>query len=172
MVELDEFKAILNSYTKPLVEVRIHFDLVNKEQRIQELEREMEAPGFWDNPEKSQESMKTLKSLKDDVAVYQQLKDQYEEIELLQEMGYEENDPEVIPEIQETLDSFRATFDAVRIKTLLSGEYDRANAIVTLHAGGRRNRVLRLGFHALPDVLPLGRQKRISAGSAGLSGRR
>ena len=43
----------------------------------------MEAPGFWDNPEKSQESMKTLKSLKDDVAVYQQLKDQYEEIELL-----------------------------------------------------------------------------------------
>ncbi len=95
----------------------------------------MEAPGFWDNPEKSQESMKVLKSLKDDVQVYQQLKEQYEEVELLLEMGYEENDPAVIPEIQEILDSFRETFDAVRIKTLLSGEYDNSNAIVTLHAG-------------------------------------
>ena len=55
----------------------------------------MEAPGFWDDPEKSQESMKVLKSLKDDVEVYQQLKEQYEEVELLLEMGYEENDPAV-----------------------------------------------------------------------------
>lgn len=95
----------------------------------------MEAPDFWDNPEKSQESMKVLKSLKDDVEVYSQLKEQYDEIELLIEMGYEENDPAVIPEIQETLDSFRDTFDSIRIKTLLSGEYDKDNAIVTLHAG-------------------------------------
>ena len=95
----------------------------------------MEAPGFWDDPEKSQESMKVLKSLKDDVEVYQQLKEQYEEVELLLEMGYEENDPAVIPEIQETLDSFKEAFEAIRIKTLLSGEYDNTNAIVTLHAG-------------------------------------
>ena len=95
----------------------------------------MEAPGFWDDPEKSQESMKMLKSLKDDVEVYQQLKEQYEEVELLLEMGYEESDPAVIPEIQETLDSFREAFEAIRIKTLLSGEYDNNNAIVTLHAG-------------------------------------
>ncbi|MDY3250825.1 MAG: peptide chain release factor 2 [Candidatus Choladocola sp.] len=135
MVELDQFKTILNSYTKPLVEVRDSLDLVNKEQRIQELEREMEAPDFWDNPEKSQESMKTLKSLKDDLEIYRQLTSQYEEIELLIEMGYEENDASVIPEIQETLDSFQQTFDDIRIKTLLSGEYDKSNAIVTLHAG-------------------------------------
>ena len=95
----------------------------------------MEAPGFWDDPEKSQESMKVLKSLKDDVEVYQQLKEQYEEVELLLEMGYKENDPAVIPEIQETLDSFKEAFEAIRIKTLLSGEYDNTNAIVTLHAG-------------------------------------
>lgn len=95
----------------------------------------MEAPDFWDNPEKSQESMKTLKSLKDDLEIYRQLTSQYEEIELLIEMGYEENDASVIPEIQETLDSFQQTFDDIRIKTLLSGEYDKSNAIVTLHAG-------------------------------------
>ncbi|MCC8066357.1 MAG: peptide chain release factor 2 [Clostridiales bacterium] len=135
MVELDQFKTILNSFTKPLVEVRDSLDLVNKEQRIQELERRMEEPDFWDNPEKSQESMKTLASLKEDVTTCKQLQDQYEEIELLIEMGYEENDASVLPEIQKMLDEFQQTLDDIRIKTLLSGEYDEANAIVTLHAG-------------------------------------
>ncbi len=95
----------------------------------------MEAPDFWDNPEKSQESMRTLKYLKDDLETYRKLKDQYEEIELLIEMGYEENDETVIPEIQEMLESFEATFEDIRIRTLLSGEYDKDDAIVTLHAG-------------------------------------
>ena len=95
----------------------------------------MEAPNFWDDPEKSQEAMKTLKSLKDDIETYQQLENQYEEIEMLIEMGYEENDPAVIPEIEETMASFQETLDNIRIKTLLSGEYDESNAIVTLHAG-------------------------------------
>lgn len=95
----------------------------------------MEAPDFWDNPEKSQESMKTLKYLKDDLETYQKLKNQYEEIELLIEMGYEENDASVIPEIQEMLEDFQTTFENIRIRTLLSGEYDTDDAIVTLHAG-------------------------------------
>ena len=95
----------------------------------------MEEPGYWDDASKSAEGMKLLATLKEDVATYQKLKDQYEEIELLIDMGYEENDPAVIPEIQETLDEFRTTFDDIRIKTLLSGEYDNSNAIVTLHAG-------------------------------------
>ena len=51
------------------------------------------------------------------------------------EMGYEENDPDVVPEIEEMLQNFQETFDAIRIKTLLSGEYDTHDAIVTLHAG-------------------------------------
>lgn len=109
--------------------------MANKEQRIQELEREMEAPDFWDNPEKSQESMKTLKSMKDDIAIYAKLKEEYEEIETLIEMAAEENDALLIPEIQELFDDFRTTYENIRIKTLLSGEYDRDNAIVTLHAG-------------------------------------
>ena len=95
----------------------------------------MEAPDFWDNPEKSQESMKTLKSMKDDIAVYAKLKEEHEEIETLIEMAAEENDASLLPEIQELLDDFRITYDEIRIKTLLSGEYDKDNAIVTLHAG-------------------------------------
>lgn len=96
---------------------------------------EMEAPGFWDNPDKSNALMKELKGLKDTVDVYQQLKTSYEDIETLIEMGYEENDVDVIPEIREELDSFIRIFEATRIKTLLSGEYDKCNAILKLNAG-------------------------------------
>lgn len=109
--------------------------MANKEKRIQELEMEMEAPDFWDRPERSQELMKELKYLKDDIETYRKLTTQMEDMETLIEMGYEENDPELIPEIQEMLKEFEADYEAIRVKTLLSGEYDKDNAIVTLHAG-------------------------------------
>ena len=95
----------------------------------------MEAPDFWDNTELSQVKMKELKSLKDDVETYAQLSGQFEDIETLLEMGYEENDASLIPEIEESLQEFEETFENIRIKTLLSGEYDMENAIVSLHAG-------------------------------------
>ena len=73
--------------------------------------------------------------MKDDIAIYAKLKDEFDEIETLIEMAAEENDESLIPEIQDLLDDFRKTYDDIRIKTLLSGEYDKDNAIVTLHAG-------------------------------------
>lgn len=79
--------------------------------------------------------MKNLKSMKDDIAIYAKLKDEFDEIETLIEMAAEENDESLIPEIQDLLDDLRKTYDDIRIKTLLSGEYDKDNAIVTLHAG-------------------------------------
>ncbi len=135
VVELDQFKTTINTYTEPLKEVRDSLDLVNKEQRIQELEREMEAPNFWDDPERAQGMMKTLNSLKSDKETYEDLVTQKEDIETMIEMGYEENDPDLIPEIQEMLDEFQTKFDNIRIKTLLSGEYDQKNAIIKLNAG-------------------------------------
>ena len=95
----------------------------------------MEAADFWDDPEVSQKKMKELKSMKDDVATYASLTTQFEDIETLIEMGYEENDATLIPEIEEMLTEFTTTYDAIRAKTLLSGEYDGDNAIVSLHAG-------------------------------------
>ena len=95
----------------------------------------MEAPDFWDDTERSQNSMKELKSLKDDVETYDRLMEVFEEIEILIEMGYEENDSSVLPEIEEQLSELEREYEAIRIKTLLSGEYDKDNAIVTLHSG-------------------------------------
>ena len=95
----------------------------------------MEAPDFWNDPVVSQEKMKELKSLKDDVQTYATLSGQYDDIETMIEMGYEEEDPELIPEIAEMMDEFVSTYENIRMKTLLSGEYDRNNAILSLHAG-------------------------------------
>ena len=95
----------------------------------------MEAPDFWDDPAVSQEKMKRLKSLKDDVATYASLEEQYDDIETMIEMGYEENDASLLPEIAEMMEAFESTYENIRMKTLLSGEYDGDNAIVSLHAG-------------------------------------
>ena len=95
----------------------------------------MEAPGYRDNPEKAQQGMIALKGLKDEVETYDGLKTSYEDIETLLEMGYEEEDESIIPEVQAEMDDFVERFEALRIKTLLSGEYDRDNAILKLNAG-------------------------------------
>ena len=95
----------------------------------------MEDGDFWNDPVVSQNKMKTLKSMKDDVATYEKLATQFDDIETLIEMGYEENDASLIPEIEEMLSEFVTTFENIRIKTLLSGEYDGDNAILSLHAG-------------------------------------
>lgn len=95
----------------------------------------MEEPGFWDEPEESQKIMKNLKDLKDQVETVEHLEQSYEDIGLLIEMAYEEEDESVLPEIEEELNAFEEGYESLRIQTLLSGEYDKYNAIVTLHAG-------------------------------------
>lgn len=95
----------------------------------------MEEPGFWDDPEKSTKMVREAKNLKDTVETYKKLEQQYEDIKVMIEMGYEENDASLIPEIQEMLDEFVEQLETIRIQTLLSGEYDNCNAILKLNAG-------------------------------------
>lgn len=95
----------------------------------------MEAPGFWDDPDRSNKQMKELKQLKDSVEQGNALQTKYEDIETLIEMGYEAEDEDMIPEIREELDSFIEEFETLRISTLLSEEYDKCNAILKLNAG-------------------------------------
>lgn len=95
----------------------------------------MEAPGFWDNPEVSNTKMKELKNLKDLVENMDHLRDQYEDIMTLIEMGNEEEDQELAADIRNELDEFIKTFEDIRISTLLFDEYDSYNAILKLNAG-------------------------------------
>ena len=96
---------------------------------------EMRAPDFWDDPEKSNQKMRESKGLKDIVETMNGLSGQYNDILELIELGYEDNDPAIIPDIEEELVSFKETFENIRISTLLSGEYDKNNAILKLNAG-------------------------------------
>ena len=113
----------------------IHFDLVNKKEKVEEIEAIMQEPNFWDSPEKSQNYMKELKNLKDSISEYEELKREYEDVETLLEMGYEMQDASLIAEVEEALDLFVTHYERLHLETLLSGEYDSNNAILTLHAG-------------------------------------
>ena len=135
MLELDELKGQLAEYKEPLEQVRKSLDIEGKKNRIEELERKMAAPDFWNDPEASSRQSQELKNLKDDVAQINALDETYADIEAYIELGNEEEDPETAAEAKELFDGFVEDFETLRVKTLLSGEYDRENAIVTLHAG-------------------------------------
>ena len=95
----------------------------------------MEEPDFWNDPERSTRIVKEAKNLKDTVDGYKKLEEELEEIELMIEMGNEENDPSVVPEVAEMVKDFESKLESMRISTLLSGEYDGCNAILRLNAG-------------------------------------
>ena len=95
----------------------------------------MEAPDFWDDSEKASQAMKEVKDLKEIVGRADGLQQKYEDIMTLIEMAYEEEDEELAAEIGEELAAFTSEFDDLRITTMLTGEYDDSNAILTLHAG-------------------------------------
>lgn len=113
----------------------IHFDLANKKNRVEELDRTMEEPGFWDNPEKSTAIVQESKKLKDVIERYEKLGSDREDMLTLIEIAEEENDSSMVSELEESLAAFEKEYDDLRIETLLAGEYDRDNAILTLHAG-------------------------------------
>ena len=95
----------------------------------------MEEPDFWDNPEQSQHVMRELKSLESQVETSENLFNHAEDIQMLIEMAYEEEDESMAGEIRKEIRQFEKQYEEIRISTLLSRDYDKSNAIVTLHAG-------------------------------------
>ncbi|MBO6129466.1 MAG: peptide chain release factor 2 [Pseudobutyrivibrio sp.] len=135
MIELDQFKQRLMSQKNSMTEVRDSLDVASKKARIEELEREMEAPDFWTDAAASTAKMKELKSMKDDVSVIDKLEGLYKEIEDYIELGNEEEDQEIVDTVALLIEEFENDLETLRMKTLLSGEYDSDSAIVTLHSG-------------------------------------
>lgn len=95
----------------------------------------MEEPGFWDDPEYSTKIVQESKKLKDVIERYDTLVASRDDTLMLIEIAEEEEDASVLPEVEEALENFEKEFETLRIETLLSGEYDKDNAILTLHAG-------------------------------------
>lgn len=95
----------------------------------------MEAPDFWEDAEKASADMKEVKDLKEIVERADKLSTSYDDIMTLIEMGNEEEDDSLVPEVQEEFEEFKREFEDLRITTMLTGEHDTENAILTLHAG-------------------------------------
>lgn len=95
----------------------------------------MGGPGFWDDPDKAQKVAQELNSLKDSVAQFEQLSTAYEDLSLLWQMGMEEKDESVYPEVVEAIDTMTKDIEHLEVALMLSGEHDNSNAILTLHAG-------------------------------------
>ena len=95
----------------------------------------MEAPDFWDDAEKASADMKELKDLKSIVERADALSMAYDDIMTLIEMGNEEADESLVPEVENEFVQFQKEFEDLRITTMLTGEHDAQNAILTLHAG-------------------------------------
>jgi peptide chain release factor 2 len=135
MVETDQMKYLLQTYEKPLAQMGDSLDLANLKLKVEEIEAIMKETGFWDSVEKSQKYVKELKIAKDTIESYEGLLKTYGDLFMLIDMAVEENDEQMIPEIQSETEAFVEKFSAMRLDTLLSGPYDKEDAILTLHAG-------------------------------------
>ena len=125
MVELEQYKFTVNQYKEPMKELGVSLALSHKHEQIKELESEMREEGFWNDPDKAQEVTRKVKNLKDTVSAYHALELTLDDVSTMIELGNEENDASVIPDIEELLGEFEIEFDNLKIQTLLSGEYDK-----------------------------------------------
>lgn len=103
--------------------------------KIEELETESADPDFWNNMQNAQNKLQKIKMLKNKVESYNKLKNNFEDLVTLIDMGNEEEDSSIIPEVKQLSKEFIDDYDKLRISTLLTGEYDKNNAIITLHSG-------------------------------------
>ena len=135
IIELDQYKFELGQKEQALRDLGASLDLDNKKKRIAELDRMMEEPDFWTDPEKANQYSTEDRRLKDEVKSYEELAQSYEDIGALIEMAEEEDDQDSVAEVKEMLDDFIERLDQMSTKLLLSGEYDSMNAILRLNAG-------------------------------------
>jgi peptide chain release factor 2 len=99
------------------------------------LEKQMLEEGFWDEPDKAQKVVQQVSALRDKVAVFESLAKDFEELEILCELGEEADDQDIAVEVKEGLNSILQRVADLELAVLLNGPYDRGNAILSLHAG-------------------------------------
>ena len=132
---LEELKPEINGLKDKLQEMNGALKIPQKEERIQDLEHQMAAPGFWDDADKAQKVAQEANNLKSDVDTFHSLETKIEDIETLWEMAVEENDDSLQEEIEGELEKGKKTLADLELGLLLSDQYDSNNAILTLHAG-------------------------------------
>ena len=135
MLQFEELKLNLEGMKPEIDDLASALGLSQMKSEIQQLENRAAEPGFWDDIENSQKILQRTSNLKSKVENYEKLIARYEDALALIELGDEAEDISLIEEAQTEIDGVRADIDRQRLETLLTGEYDKNNAILTFHAG-------------------------------------
>lgn len=135
MIILDDLKTELVSYRKDINELSEVLNISQAKETIKKLQSQMEEPNFWDDLDNSQKIVQQSKTLQNKVEHFNQLQTKLEDIITMIELSIEEQDDSMVDEVTTEVKSFKTELEDIKLSTLLSGEYDTKNAILTFHAG-------------------------------------
>ncbi len=136
MLLLDELRVELEGYRKDMKQLYEILDIDKAKAEIAELQEQSGKDGFWDDIENSQKIMQTIKHDEATIESYNKLNEKLEDALTMIELAMEEEDDEdTAQEIKRDADNFKKELEAMKLTTLLTGEYDSKNAILTFHAG-------------------------------------
>lgn len=135
MIEYDQYRQELGQFVEKLDQLRLALHIDHVKDEIAELEARSGEPGFWDDVDRAQKIQTKVKHLQKKVDRFQGLKNEYEDLEVLCELGSEAEDAEIAVEVGNNLNQLQKDYEQMRLETLFTGEYDDSNAILTLHAG-------------------------------------
>ncbi|BDF66487.1 peptide chain release factor 2 [Oscillospiraceae bacterium] len=135
MLQFDEYKIKLNNLKPALDELSQALDLDSAARELEMLESESASDGFWDDLEKSQKATRRMNSLRGKLESQRRRESEWDDLMTLCEMGNEEEDESLLPELEEGYAKLESEMEEARLSTLLNGEYDSSNVILTIHAG-------------------------------------
>lgn len=135
MIEYEQYKLELQGLEQKINDLETSLDIAGTKEEIAGLEKQAAAQDFWDDMENSQKVLQKTKQLKDKVAAYEALKSSWEDTIVLIDLANEENDESMMGEIKKAVENVEKSIEKMTLETLLSGHYDKCNAIMTFHAG-------------------------------------
>ena len=135
MLEFEELGIKLSSFKDELDDLKEAIGYASLCEQVAKLEAQAAAPGFWDDIENSQAILQKTSKLKGKIEEYDRIKNLYDDTEVLIEMADEAEDLSLLEEIELSVEDFSSSLSKMRLATLLIGEYDGANTILTFHAG-------------------------------------
>ena len=135
MLQFEELKRELEEQEKALEELGQALGLEKLREEVDMLEHKSAEPGFWDNMEQAQKVTQRMAALKDKDASYQKLQSRAGDCMALIEMGDEAEDLSLVDEAKAELEAIEKEIASMKLSTLLTGEYDKNNAILSFHAG-------------------------------------
>ena len=135
IIEYDTYKQKLGALEPQLTKLAAALDLEGARREVEELEEKTGDANFWNDLQASQKVLRRTKQLKNKLEHHAKLVSQWEDLTTLVEMAIEEDDGSLLPEVEEGYAKLESSLEEAQLSTLLTGEYDASNAILTLHAG-------------------------------------